>query len=113
MASTLPGKGKKKIGSGHQCKHARANFARRFSGSLDTNVIVWSLAHPFKRVTIKGFLYPDFYAQVPEFNADMAQLITSGAVTGRETVKEGLEKTPEAFLGLFSGENTGKMLVKL
>jgi len=66
-----------------------------------------------KRVTIKGFLYPDFYAQVPEFNADMAQLITSGAVTGRETVKEGLEKTPEAFLGLFSGENTGKMLVKL
>jgi hypothetical protein len=28
-------------------------------------------------------------------------------------VKDGLEKTPEAFIGLFSGENTGKMLVKL
>jgi NADPH-dependent curcumin reductase CurA len=28
-------------------------------------------------------------------------------------VKNGLEKTPEAFIGLFSGENTGKMLVKL
>ena len=66
-----------------------------------------------KRFMIKGFLYPDFYAQVPEFNADMAGLIQSGAVKGRETVKDGLEKTPEAFLGLFSGENTGKMLVKL
>jgi NADPH-dependent curcumin reductase CurA len=50
---------------------------------------------------------------VPEFNADMAGLIQSGAVKGRETVKDGLEKTPEAFIGLFSGENTGKMLVKL
>jgi NADPH-dependent curcumin reductase CurA len=43
----------------------------------------------------------------------MAALIQSGAVKGRETVKDGLEKTPEAFIGLFSGENTGKMLVKL
>jgi NADPH-dependent curcumin reductase CurA len=66
-----------------------------------------------KRIMIKGFLYPDFYGQVPEFNADMAGLIQSGAVKGRETVKDGLEKTPEAFIGLFSGENTGKMLVKL
>jgi NADPH-dependent curcumin reductase CurA len=31
----------------------------------------------------------------------------------RDTVVEGLEKTPEAFLGLFSGANTGKMLVRL
>jgi NADPH-dependent curcumin reductase CurA len=66
-----------------------------------------------KRITIKGFLYPDFYSQVPEFNADMAALITSGAVKGRETVMEGIEKTPEAFRGLFSGANTGKMLVKI
>jgi NADPH-dependent curcumin reductase CurA len=65
------------------------------------------------RITITGFLYPDFIAQVPEFNADMAQLISSGAVKGRETVMDGLEKMPDAFMGLFDGANTGKMLVKV
>ncbi len=66
-----------------------------------------------KRITIKGFLYPDFYAQVGEFQADMVPMIQSGAVKGRETVMEGIAKTPEAFVGLFSGANTGKMLVKI
>ncbi len=66
-----------------------------------------------KRIRITGFLYPDFYGQVPEFQADMVPMITSGAVKGRETVMEGLEATPDAFIGLFTGANTGKMLVKL
>jgi NADPH-dependent curcumin reductase CurA len=39
--------------------------------------------------------------------------VKSGQVKAQETVVEGLERTPEAFLGLFSGQNTGKMLVKL
>jgi NADPH-dependent curcumin reductase CurA len=65
------------------------------------------------RIQITGFLYPDFMAQVPEFNADMAQMIAAGAVKGRETVMDGLEAMPAAFRGLFSGANTGKMLVKL
>jgi NADPH-dependent curcumin reductase CurA len=43
----------------------------------------------------------------------MAAMIASGAVKGRETVMEGVGKTPEAFLGLFSGANTGKMLVRI
>jgi NADPH-dependent curcumin reductase CurA len=66
-----------------------------------------------KRIRITGFLYPDFYAQVPEFQADMAPMIASGAVKGRETVMQGIETTPDAFIGLFSGANTGKMLVKI
>ena len=40
-------------------------------------------------------------------------MIAKGQVQSRETVKDGLEAAPEAFLGLFTGENTGKMLVKL
>jgi NADPH-dependent curcumin reductase CurA len=43
----------------------------------------------------------------------MAPLVASGAVTSRETVVDGLEAAPDAFLGLFEGSNTGKMLVRL
>jgi NADPH-dependent curcumin reductase CurA len=43
----------------------------------------------------------------------MGGWIASGAVKSRETVHEGIEAMPEAFLGLFSGGNTGKMLVRL
>jgi NADPH-dependent curcumin reductase CurA len=66
------------------------------------------------RIRMEGFIYTDqFYAVMDEFYADMAGLITSGAVTMRETVHEGVESTPEAFLGLFAGANTGKMLVRV
>jgi len=43
----------------------------------------------------------------------MGGWIANGQVKSRDTVMDGLDKTPEAFLGLFSGANTGKMLVKL
>ena len=43
----------------------------------------------------------------------MGPWIASGAVKSRETVVDGLEAMPDAFLGLFSGANTGKMLVRL
>jgi len=65
------------------------------------------------RITIKGFIVLDYFPRLGEFYSEMAPCIASGAVKSRETVVEGLEKTPDAFLGLFKGENTGKMLVKL
>ncbi len=66
------------------------------------------------RIRMEGFIYTDqFFACIDEFYADMAGLITSGAVTMRETVHQGIESAPDAFLGLFSGANTGKMLVKV
>ncbi len=66
------------------------------------------------RIRMEGFIYTDqFIDCAEEFYADMGGLIASGAVTMRETVREGLDAAPEAFLGLFSGENIGKMLVRL
>ncbi len=66
------------------------------------------------RIRMEGFIYTDqFIDCMEEFYADMAGLIASGAVTMRETVHNGLDATPGAFLGLFSGENIGKMLVRL
>jgi NADPH-dependent curcumin reductase CurA len=48
-----------------------------------------------------------------EFYAEMAPWVANGTVKSRETVVDGLEATPDAFLGLFEGANTGKMLVRL
>ena len=66
------------------------------------------------RIRMEGFIYTDqFHDCMQEFYADMSGLIASGAVTMRETVREGVEETPEAFLGLFKGANMGKMLVRI
>jgi NADPH-dependent curcumin reductase CurA len=65
------------------------------------------------RIRIQGFIFTDFMARMPEFYAEMAPWIASGQVKSRDTIVEGLERMPEAFLGLFEGANTGKMLVKL
>jgi len=41
----------------------------------------------------------------------MEKWVASGAVTTKETVYQGVEQAPEAFIGLFTGANTGKMIV--
>lgn len=66
-----------------------------------------------QRINVKGFIYTDYMAEMAEFYREMGGWIASGAVTSRETVHDGIEAMPDAFLGLFSGDNTGKMLVRL
>jgi NADPH-dependent curcumin reductase CurA len=66
-----------------------------------------------KRLTIKGFIVSDFEAQRAAFEAEVGAMLTSGAVQARETTVHGIENAPSAFLSLFSGGNTGKMLVAL
>jgi NADPH-dependent curcumin reductase CurA len=65
------------------------------------------------RIRMQGFIVFDFQPRVGEFHRDMAGWLASGQVKGRDTVVDGLESTPDAFLGLFAGANTGKMLVRL
>jgi NADPH-dependent curcumin reductase CurA len=65
------------------------------------------------RIRIQGFLITDFLGRMGEFYQEMAPLVASGAVTSRETIVDGLDAMPDAFLGLFEGANTGKMLVRL
>jgi len=65
------------------------------------------------RVRLQGFIYTDYLPRLGEFYGDMGGWIASGQVKSRDTIVEGLERMPEAFLGLFSGANTGKMLVKV
>jgi hypothetical protein len=65
------------------------------------------------RIALKGFIVFDYFPRMAEFYRDMGPWLASGAVKSRETVVNGLENTPDAFLGLFKGENIGKMLVRL
>jgi NADPH-dependent curcumin reductase CurA len=65
------------------------------------------------RIRLQGFIYTDYMGKMGDFYRDMGGWIASGQVRERDTVIEGLENTPLAFLGLFTGANTGKMLVKL
>ena len=65
------------------------------------------------RIRLKGFIYTDYLGQLGDFYRDMGGWLATGQVKSRDTVVEGLDQTLDAFLGLFSGANTGKMLVKL
>jgi NADPH-dependent curcumin reductase CurA len=66
-----------------------------------------------KRLRIEGFIVSDHNDMLGEFLGDMAGWITQGQIRYEETVDHGIAAAPEAFLKLFSGGNTGKMLVKL
>jgi len=65
------------------------------------------------RIRMQGFIVFDFQSRMDEFYSEMGQLIAAGKLKSQETVVDGLEKMPDAFRGLFSGENLGKMLVRL
>jgi NADPH-dependent curcumin reductase CurA len=65
------------------------------------------------RLRIQGFIVSDFMDRAAEFYADMGKMMAAGQLQRKETVHEGLDAMPEAFMGLFTGGNTGKMLVKI
>ena len=66
-----------------------------------------------KSLKIQGFIVSDHLDMQPEFIQDLTNWMLAGKINAAETVKEGIESMPAAFMGLFSGENIGKMLVKL
>lgn len=66
-----------------------------------------------KKVRINGFIVFDHNDMREDFLRDMSGWIESGRIRARESVVEGLENAVDAFLALFSGDNFGKMVVKL
>ncbi|MFB9326115.1 NADP-dependent oxidoreductase [Paenibacillus aurantiacus] len=65
------------------------------------------------RSLMKGFVLSDYAARMREGAADLAKWLAAGQLKYEETVIEGLENVPRAFLGLFKGDNVGKQLVKI
>ncbi|MEI8146798.1 MAG: NADP-dependent oxidoreductase [Alphaproteobacteria bacterium] len=66
-----------------------------------------------KRFTIRGFIVRDFADQAGDFFRDVSAWIANGSLKYREDVVDGLEKAPQAFIGLLKGANFGKLVVKV
>jgi NADPH-dependent curcumin reductase CurA len=66
-----------------------------------------------KRLRMQGYIISDHFDRFGEFAAQAAEWVRDGRLRYRETIVEGIENAPRAFLGLFQGENIGKMLVKV
>jgi NADPH-dependent curcumin reductase CurA len=66
-----------------------------------------------KRLTIRGFIVTDFAAKHGDFLRDVAAWIKDGRIKYREDVVDGLQNAPEAFMGLLTGKNFGKLLVRV
>ena len=66
-----------------------------------------------KRLTIRGFIVRDHEDLRPEFEQQVAGWLRTGELVSKQTVVDGLDHAVDAFLGLLSGANVGKMLVRL
>ena len=66
-----------------------------------------------KRLRIQGYIISDHYDRFREFYEQAREWVRDGRLRYRETVVDGIENAPSAFLGLFRGDNIGKMLVKV
>lgn len=62
---------------------------------------------------IKGYIVSDYQAQFPQAQQQLALWMKEGKIHYTETIQTGFEQLPAAFMGLFSGANTGKMIVKV
>lgn len=65
-----------------------------------------------RSVKLQGFIVSNYSNRFEEGFKQLKQWVAEGKLNYTETIAEGFEKLPEAFIGLFSGNNKGKMLVK-
>jgi NADPH-dependent curcumin reductase CurA len=66
-----------------------------------------------RRLTMRGFIVLDHAREMKAFAAEVAPLVAAGTLRSRETIVDGLDEAPQAFLGMLRGANVGKMIVKI
>jgi NADPH-dependent curcumin reductase CurA len=66
-----------------------------------------------KRLTVRGFIVSDHGDRWGDFYRDVSAWVREGRIKYREDVVDGLERAPEAFIGLLEGRNFGKLLVRV
>jgi NADPH-dependent curcumin reductase CurA len=62
---------------------------------------------------MQGFIITDYASRFSEGVMQLARWVAEGKLKSAETIVEGFENTPQAFIGLFTGENLGKQVVKV
>jgi NADPH-dependent curcumin reductase len=90
---------------------AQYNAAGLPPGPDRVPLLMWAIL--VKRLTFRGFIIFDFADQRPEFEREMSRWVREGRVKYREDVVEGLENAVAAFKRLFTGQNFGKLLVRV
>jgi NADPH-dependent curcumin reductase CurA len=66
-----------------------------------------------KRLRMRGFIVMDHGDRLPAMTAEVGEWLAAGKLVAEETVVDGLDNAPAAFIGMLRGENTGKMVVRL
>lgn len=66
-----------------------------------------------KSLLLRGFIQREFVDQFPAFHRDVAGWIASGSLRYREDIVEGIDRAPQAFIGLLEGRNFGKLIVRI
>jgi len=66
-----------------------------------------------KSALMQGFIVGDFADKFAEAKKQLFNWLRDGKLTYHETIINGFEQIPQAFLGLFEGKNEGKMIVKM
>jgi NADPH-dependent curcumin reductase CurA len=66
-----------------------------------------------RRLTLRGFIVSDHGKRMPDLVAEVGPALRNGSIVCDETIVDGLEHAPDAFIGLLRGDNLGKMVVKI
>jgi NADPH-dependent curcumin reductase CurA len=66
-----------------------------------------------RRITMRGFIVSDHPATCEEYVVKAIQWVADGKLKYRETIAEGVENAPQAFIDMLKGGNTGKQIVQL
>jgi NADPH-dependent curcumin reductase CurA len=97
-------------------KHARIPLCGAISLYNKTETALGPYVQPIlveKSALMQGFIVADFSEKFPEAKKQLFRWLMDGKVHYHETIIEGFDKIPHAFLGLFEGNNEGKMIVKV
>lgn len=96
--------------------HARIPLCGQISLYNTTEIPMGPRIQPMlltRSVLMQGFIVGNFKDQFPEGIKQLAQWVKTGQLKFSETIVHGFENLPSALLGLFKGENTGKMIVEV